>query len=269
MKNIYNQEIYNCAQQIARMSIEDFEAKRGKKGMNAAISVGTSDTHALVAFSGLECIGFVAVWEHNRFANPKLVESKIVEKNNDICGPIVVNLDYSLDDRIRELVNEKKELFQDEALYIEIKEFPGKIGIFRAMPKLRKKIEKYVTNIRRENFMDKLKWLAQTVESIQTETDLENGNKSCLANQIKNWKTKFAPSYPCTNCAEPHLITLFGRAADVFASKPSVGALRYLSTFKITKSMEIEPFERCEYCKIATSNEFQPNLVILTDPPNY
>ncbi len=265
-----NYKIEKLHQEIARRSIHEFSLIRVKKGMNAAVSVASDiDSYSLVAFSGLDSEGYVAVFEHKNFEieTLKLIDWKYLEKNNNIAGPLVGNLDCNLDMQIENETNEHRVRFEDEKLFREIEAFPKSVvGLFQKIRDLPKKVSKYAKNMRAKNFMDKMKQLAQTVESIETETESEMMCKSNLVNQIKSWISKFAPQYHRNNCAEPHVITLSGRVADVFKSKPNVGSLMYLSTYKITKSMDIKALERCQYCKITTSQEFQSKLKILTDP---
>lgn len=84
-------------------------------------------------------------------------------------------------------------------------------------------------------------------------------------------KSKYARErtlpWPYNNCAEPHVITVSGRAKEIFGEH--VGNMKYMAVYKINhKTMEFTEFQRCDYCKITTSNKYHPDLIILTDQFN-
>lgn len=81
--------------------------------------------------------------------------------------------------------------------------------------------------------------------------------------------SEFAPPWKHTNCAEPHGITVSGRAKKIFGDHVAndIGKIKYMAVYRIDpETMDLTEFERCAFCKITTSDKYQPGLIILTEP---
>lgn len=258
------------------------EADPVAKIQNTVVSVGMNDEHAFVAYSSSKAPGFVSVYEHTNFESHKLLHNEYFNPNSKIFGEDVVLSTHP--ERNKQLMSEIEDLrmapakaklkqFLDENPHSKMEAFPD-FAKERIVEWLQKRLEngmafpkadefrQYVNkNILKVNdaehlnmiqavIKDKTQFAAFQVQRRKLEDNLSKWSK--LRKNIEHWLE--------TNCAEPHVITLHGRAERIITDKPHLGnELKYIATYAVSNgangnSPQIEAMARCKHCTVTTKH---------------
>lgn len=69
--------------------------------------------------------------------------------------------------------------------------------------------------------------------------------------KLRELESRLTP-WEMSNCAEPHVISLFARSEDAFLGRPTLGEIQYMGTYKMPPNKPAEYFPRCDNCVIST-----------------